>query len=241
MNNLHDSEMDLDTTGEEKSGVYLSISDLMSSLLMIFAMLFITAQIQLQVKIKEAETLKIQIEKYKKAVDELPLRILNALEGKMGGQGLFTVDPETGDVSIGDRILFDSGSAELKPAGKQFLDQFIPVYSGVIFSDNLFDQQITRVVVEGHTSSKGTEKENLELSLRRALAVSNYISFNQLNFPTKERFKKKILASGRGDIESNKKIDDPRDRKVVFRFQFRREDFKQFLSPANQKRDFIKK
>jgi len=88
MNNLHDSEMDLDTTGEEKSGVYLSISDLMSSLLMIFAMLFITAQIQLQVKIKEAETLKIQIEKYKKAVDELPLRILNALEGKMGGQGL---------------------------------------------------------------------------------------------------------------------------------------------------------
>jgi len=240
MNNLRDSEIDLDTTGEEKSGVYLSISDLMSSLLMIFAMLFITAQIQLQVKIKEAETLKIQIEKYKKAVDELPLRILNALEGKMGGQGLFTVDPETGDVSIGDRILFDSGSAELKPAGKQFLDQFIPVYSGVIFSDNLFDQQITRVVVEGHTSSKGTEKENLELSLRRALAVSNYISFNQLNFPTKERFKKKILASGRGDIESNKKIDDPRDRKVVFRFQFRREDFKQFLSPTNQKRDASK-
>ena len=118
MNSQHDSELDLDHTEEENSGVYLSISDLMSSLLMIFAMLFITAQIQLQAKIKEAEALKIQIEQYKKAVDELPIRILNALEGKMGGQGLFAVDKETGDVSIGDRILFDSASAELKPGDR---------------------------------------------------------------------------------------------------------------------------
>lgn len=240
MNSQHDSELDLDYTEEENSGVYLSISDLMSSLLMIFAMLFITAQIQLQAKIKEAEALKIQIEQYKKAVDELPIRILNALEGKMGGQGLFTVDKETGDVSIGDRILFDSSSAELKPEGKQFLDRFIPAYSGVIFSNILFERQITRVVIEGHTSSNGTEKDNMELSLRRALAVSNYISFNQLNFPTKEQFKQKILASGRGEIESNEKIDDGRDRKVVFRFQFRREDFKQFLQPTSPNKDSSK-
>jgi outer membrane protein OmpA-like peptidoglycan-associated protein len=235
VNNLHDSDVDSGVTEEENAGVYLSISDLMSSLLMIFAMLFITAQIQLEAKIKEAETLKIQIEKYKKAVDELPVRILNALEGKMGGEGLFSVDKETGDVSIGDRILFDSGSADLKPEGKQFLTKFIPVYSGVIFSSDLFHKQITRVVIEGHTSSNGTEKDNMELSLRRALAVSNYISSNDFNFPTKERFKEKILASGRGEIESNEKADDPRDRKVVFRFQFRREDFKQFLGAKDLK------
>jgi outer membrane protein OmpA-like peptidoglycan-associated protein len=235
MNNLHNSDSDSEMTGEENAGVYLSISDLMSSLLMIFAMLFITAQIQLEAKIKEADALKIQIEEYKKAVDELPARILNALEGKMGGKGLFNVDKETGDVSIGDRILFDSGSAELKLEGKQFLTKFIPVYSGVIFSSDLFHQQITRVVVEGHTSSNGTEKDNMELSLRRALAVSNYISSNDFNFPTKERFKEKILASGRGEIESNEKVDDPRDRKVVFRFQFRREDFKQFLGSKDVK------
>jgi outer membrane protein OmpA-like peptidoglycan-associated protein len=235
MNNIYDSEVDLGTTGEENAGVYLSISDLMSSLLMIFAMLFITAQIQLEAKIKEAEVLKTQIEKYKKAVDELPIRILNALEDKMGNQGLFTVDKETGDVSIGDRILFDSGSAELKPAGKQFLAGFIPVYSSVIFSDDLFHKQITRVIIEGHTSSNGAEKDNMELSLRRALAVSNYISSAEIIFPTKERFKQKILASGRGEIESNEKIDDSHDRKVVFRFQFRREDFKQFLGTSSEK------
>jgi outer membrane protein OmpA-like peptidoglycan-associated protein len=237
MNNLHDSDIDSGATGEENAGVYLSISDLMSSLLMIFAMLFITAQIQLEAKIKEADALRIQIEEYKKAVDELPVRILNALEGKMGGKGLFSVDKETGDVSIGDRILFDSGSAALKPEGKDFLTKFIPVYSGVIFSSELFHKQITRVVIEGHTSSNGAEKDNMELSLRRALAVSNYIASNDFNFPTKERFKEKILASGRGEIESNEKIDDSRDRKVVFRFQFRREDFKQFLGSKDVKYD----
>jgi outer membrane protein OmpA-like peptidoglycan-associated protein len=215
MSNFPDYEVDTEVLDEQDSGVYLSISDLMSSVLMIFVLLFITVQVQLQ--------------RYQQAIDQLPIRILNALEGKIGGKGLFTVDPETGDVSIGDRILFDEGSAELKPEGKKFLKQFIPTYSNVIFSDSLFDRQITRVIIEGHTSSKGSEKENMELSLRRSLAVSDYILSNQFKFSTKERFKKKILASGRGEIDANQKIDNSSDRKVVFRFQFRRENFEQFL------------
>jgi outer membrane protein OmpA-like peptidoglycan-associated protein len=215
MSNFPDYEVDTEVLDEQDSGVYLSISDLMSSVLMIFVLLFITVQVQLQ--------------RYQQAIDQLPIRILNALEGKIGGKGLFTVDPETGDVSIGDRILFDEGSAELKPEGKKFLKQFIPTYSNVIFLDSLFDRQITRVIIEGHTSSKGSEKENMELSLRRSLAVSDYILSNQFKFSTKERFKKKILASGRGEIDANQKIDNSSDRKVVFRFQFRRENFEQFL------------
>jgi outer membrane protein OmpA-like peptidoglycan-associated protein len=212
MNNF--SEIDTETS-EEDSGIYLSISDLMSSLMMIFVLLFITVQVQLQT--------------YKQAIDELPIRILDALDGKIGGKGLYAVDPETGDVSIGDRILFDEGSAELKPEGKQFLAKFIPTYSNVIFSDSLFDRQITRIVIEGHTSSKGSDRDNMELSLRRALSVSDYILSNQLNFATKEHFKQKILASGRGEIDANQTINKPGDRRVVFRFQFRREDFKQFF------------
>jgi outer membrane protein OmpA-like peptidoglycan-associated protein len=235
MSNFPDYEIETESE-EQDSGVYLSISDLMSSVLMIFVLLFITVQIQLQTEITRAKQLEIQLEKYKKAVDELPIRILNALEGKIGGKGLFTVDPATGDVSIGDRILFDEGSAELKSEGKKFLQQFIPIYSNVIFSDNLFERQITRVVIEGHTSSKGSDQENMELSLRRALAVSDYILSNQLKFATKERFKKKILASGRGEIDANQKIDNSSDRKVVFRFQFRRENFEQFLQPKETKK-----
>lgn len=162
----------------------------------------------------------------------MPLRIISAIEGKFG-TGVLEIDTKTGDVKIGDRILFDEGSAELKPAGKQFLKEFIPIYSNVIFSDELFDRQITRVVIEGHTSSRGSDRANMELSLRRALSVSDYIFYQQLGFKTKQQFKRKILASGRGEIDADKSKDNPRDRKVVFRFQFRREDFGELLKRAN--------
>ncbi len=231
---------------EDNAGIWLSISDLMSGLLMFFALLFIVVQVQLQHKMQQVQKLKIKLEQeilkaqrleqeletYKKIIDQLPLRIISAIEGKFG-QGVVEVDPKTGDVKIGDRILFDEGSAELKPAGKQFLKQFIPIYSDVIFSDALFENQITRVVIEGHTSSKGSDKLNMELSLRRALSVSDYIFSQQLNFDSKQQFRQKILASGRGEIDADQRKDNPSDRKVVFRFQFRREDFGELLKRSN--------
>lgn len=73
----------------------------------------------------------------------------------------------------------------------------------------------------------------MELSLRRALSVSDYIFSQQLNFKTKQKFNQKILASGRGEIDADKSKDNSSDRKVVFRFQFRREDFSELLKRAN--------
>lgn len=53
----------------------------------------------------------------------------------------------------------------------------------------------------------------------------DYIFSQQLNFKTKQKFNQKIMASGRGEIDADKSKDNSSDRKVVFRFQFRREDF----------------
>ena len=252
MNSFEQFEPDVELE-EDNTGIWLSISDLMSGLLMFFALLFIVVQVQLQEKVVEleekileaqkleqelkqeilkAQELQRQVDFYQKLIDEIPLRIINAIEGKFG-KGVVEVDPKTGDVKIGDRILFDEGSAELKPEGKQFLKRFIPIYSDVIFSDALFESKITRVVIEGHTSSGGSEEANMELSLRRALSVSDYIFSQQLGFKTKQQFKQKILASGRGEIDADKTKDNSRDRKVVFRFQFRREDFGELLKRSN--------
>ncbi|WP_319418720.1 OmpA/MotB family protein [Pleurocapsa sp. FMAR1] len=203
MNSFEHFEPDTELE-EDNSGIWLSISDLMSGLLMFFALLFIVVQVQLQ--------------EYQELYKKLPLAIQQALHQKLGDKYAFEVDPETGGVTIGDSILFDEGSANLKPAGKLFLKEFIPVYSNIIFSDELFDRQITRVVIEGHTSSKGSDKANMELSLRRTLSVSDYIFSQQLNFDTKQQFKQKILASGRGEIDADKSKDNLSDRKVVFRF-----------------------
>lgn len=209
MSDFSDFEMEGEVLEELDSGVWLSIGDLMSGLLMFFALLFITVMVQLK--------------NYQEAFDKLPLVILNTLREEVPGGDKLEVDPKTGDVSIPNAILFDEDSAELKPAGKQFLISFIPVYSKVIFSNDEFDQMITRVIIEGHTSSSGTELENMNLSLQRALSVSDYIS--SLNFSTRSQFKYKILAAGRGELDANQKIDSPVDRKVVFRFQMRPPDW----------------
>ncbi|MEH1828462.1 MAG: OmpA family protein [Nostoc sp.] len=193
---------------EDDSSIYLSIADMMSSLLMFFALLFITTLLQLAQK-------------------DAPKRVvIGNVVGQMKSNNInVKVNPDTGDVSIQESILFAKGSTELKPEGKAFLRSFIPVYSGVIFSKPEFEKEISRVVIEGHTSSDGDNKTNLQLSLLRSASVYNYI-FYDMNFPTKAPLSQKILAAGRGEIESDKKRDNPGDRKVVFRFQFRSDELK---------------
>lgn len=201
-------EINAEIVEEDDSSIYLSIADMMSSLLMFFALLFITTLLQLAQK-------------------DAPKRVvIGNVVGQMKSNNInVKVNPETGDVSIQESILFAKGSTELKPEGKTFLRSFIPVYSGVIFSKPEFEKEISRVVIEGHTSSDGDNKTNLQLSLLRSASVYNYI-FYDMNFPTKAPLSQKILAAGRGEIESDKKRDNPGDRKVVFRFQFRSDELK---------------
>jgi len=248
MSDFSDFEMEDEILEDQDSGVLLSIGDLMSGLLMFFALLFVTTQLQLhhkykdvqrlegelQAKTKEVEKLKTELEakieeldKYQKAFQDLPLILLAQLDTKMGGSDL-SVDPKTGDVSIGDRILFDLGSSELKPEGKAFLQQFIPAYSQIIFSTNDFKTMVTRVIIEGHTSSDGDEYSNMDLSLQRSLSVAEYIS-SQMSFPNQDNFKNKVLAAGRGEIDADKNSDNPSDRKVVFRFQLKPPDWQKLL------------
>lgn len=214
MTNYKGFETEAEGEENHEAGIYLSISDLMSSLFLFFALLFITVLVQL----KEYQD---QNSKQKNIV-------IGTLQGQLKANNVAVkVNEETGDVSIQDKILFDEGSAELTPKGKAFLQKFIPVYSQVIFSQPAIENQITRVVIEGHTSSKGTYEQNLELSLLRSLSVSKYIFSKDFNFNTKSRLSQKILASGRGEIESQKS-DNSADRKVVFRFQFKGEEFPQW-------------
>ncbi|MFN9400819.1 MAG: OmpA family protein, partial [Dolichospermum sp.] len=84
-----------DDQDEESSATYLSIGDLMSGLLMFFALLFITALIQLN-----------EAQKYIKVtfIDELQRELkANNIQVK--------VDPNTGDISLRDSILFDTNSS----------------------------------------------------------------------------------------------------------------------------------
>ena len=194
----------------DETGAWLSIGDLMSGLLMIFSLLLIVALLQLT---QEAEKAK-----------ESRIVIIQSLQKTLSEEGINAkINPETGDISILDSLLFDQASYTLKANGKEFLHKFVPVYSKAIFTTPKISDEIVYVVVEGRTSSLGGYDHNMQLSLMRANSVSQEIS--SMEFPMKEVFQSKVLNAGRGETEANQLIDDPADRSVLFRFQFKSERF----------------
>lgn len=208
-NLLKSSDLEIDETG-----AWLSIGDLMSGLLMIFALLFIVAYLQLTEQAEKAKKSRIVI--------------IQALQTTLNAEGINAeINPETGDISILDSLLFDYGSSELKKEGKTFLSKFIPVYSRAIFSQERIAEEIVYVVVEGHTSSAGSDKSNMELSLKRAYSVYEQIS--DMDFPKKKIFINKVLTSGRGETEAVQNTDSIKDRKVLFRFQFKGDRFHEWF------------
>jgi len=64
-------------------------------------------------------------------------------------------------------VLFDTGRATLKPGADRALDRLAQFLKG---------NPGTRVIVEGHTDSVGSEAYNEELSHRRAQAVTEALS-----------------------------------------------------------------
>ncbi|ROO74767.1 OmpA family protein [Vibrio crassostreae] len=198
------------TADAEESGVWLSVGDLMSVLLMIFALLLISALVQISEVYEESQNTRIVI--------------IKDINDKLNAEGIgVQADPETGDISITDSILFDLNDYKLKASGQEFLEKFIPIYSDAIFQSQATADEVSRVVIEGHSSSEGAFDRNMELSVLRANSVIAFV--NSMEFSNKQRFFDKAVISGRGPIEARQDVADAADRKVKFRFQFKDEEF----------------
>jgi outer membrane protein OmpA-like peptidoglycan-associated protein len=191
---------------ESESATWIALADLMTGLMAIFlvmCMIIMTNQ------------------------DRTRILIIQSVQDAMKAQGIdVKVDPKTGDISIAEGILFPNGSAQLSDQGKQFLQKFIPVYSQVLYGKLSREQldQVSRIVVEGHTSQLGGYSSNMTLSLNRANSVAQFINNDMLVFPYKSELQKKLTPVGRGLIDA-KTHEDASDRKVVFKFQFASELF----------------
>lgn len=188
----------------DETGSWLSIGDLMSGLLMIFALLLVVTILQL----KEGEDQRVVI--IQALTETLESNKLNV-----------EVDKRTGDISILDSVLFDNDSSEMKQQGIGFLKKFMPLYTKVLLSSEEISEQISYIVVEGHTSSAGSRIYNMNLSIRRANEVFNTIQ--NLKYPNRTLLMDKLLVAGRGEAEANQFNNDSSDRKVVFRIQFSNE------------------
>ncbi len=204
---------------EHESNEWLSVSDLMAGLLMVFALLVVATLFQLKQAQEENKNKRIVI--------------IQALEKQFKAQGINAeINPETGDITLLDSVLFDINQSELKSEGVSFLNRFLPVYGETLFKDPAISNEITRIIIEGHTSSEGSTEHNMSLSLKRANSVFDYI--NKLEFAQREALVNKIQVSGRGFLDADRTTSLAKDRKVIFRMQFKSDEaFGRFLSELN--------
>lgn len=156
---------------------WISVSDLMAGLMMVFLFISIiyakTADERSQnVSEVVAQWLEGEWEIYK----SLELEFRNDFE-----KWNAILDRQSLTIRfLSPDVLFESGKANLRPEFKEILDDFIPRYIELLFFK--FDESISGVRIEGHTSSdwRGAESseeafiENMKLSQARTRTVLEY-------------------------------------------------------------------
>jgi outer membrane protein OmpA-like peptidoglycan-associated protein len=162
-------------TGESD---WISISDLMAGLMMIFLFIAISFMNNLQIKAKQVREIAVAYQE-----------IQNSLYTDLKDEFMFDllrwnaeIIPETLTVRFhAPEVLFTVNSFEVTSRFKQILREFFPRYLKIMRSPK-YRHNIEEIRIEGHTSSEWTEKvdeekayfNNMKLSQDRTRSVLQY-------------------------------------------------------------------
>lgn len=142
------------------------------------------------------------------------------------------VDKLTGNVKISDLQLFEVGSYQLSPKGKEYLNKFVPIYINTIFSNPVLYENVENIIVQGHTDSQTfadakTPNEqfskNMQLSLQRAGSVQDYIFKTNYDKKNDDVLRKIVLVEGKSFsepvLDADGKEDYAKSRRVELRLR----------------------
>lgn len=182
------------TYREEDTGniFWITMTDLMTGLVLVFVVMFFYVYVQNHIAQMEQTIAQEQANK--------------ALQETLKNENIeATVDSVSGVVKISDLELFDLNSYELSAKGKAYLDKFSPAYFDSLFSNDYLNKNIEKIIIQGHTDSqtfKGKYSDdeqymkNMELSLKRAYSVANYMTNTPYNKINGDRLRKMIIVEG---------------------------------------------
>lgn len=242
----------------EETSYWLSYSDMMAALLLIFVLIitFTMLQAKVQFEEKEDELLAQQIllgeqqalmeeQREIMAMQQAQLdRIIGmrsgliaALKDEFDGTDLkVKVDPQTGAITLDSSILFDTDKYDLKSSGQEFLKEFLPRYLSVLL-DSEFSNYVAEIIIEGHTDTNGTYLYNLGLSQERALSVAAFCLRDGngiLSQKEIESLRKIVTANGRAYSDpiysEDHTVNMEASRRVEFKFRLKDEDMVEEMS-----------
>ena len=176
----------------ENNIFWVTMTDLMTALVLVFIILFFYAYMT-----SFAEKIERTTSQQKAA---------EALQETLKKQNIdATINGITGVVKISDLELFELNSYELSPKGKVYLSKFAPAYLDSLFSNEYLNKNIDKIIIQGHTDSQTYKGEysrdeqymkNMELSLKRAYSVANFMINTPYNKQNGDKLHKMVIVEG---------------------------------------------
>lgn len=217
---------------EQSSSDHLSssLTDLMTSLMVIFILLLLVF-------------VSHTASKDAALTDVLLAKLRQELQPQGFNENSIRPDPRDRDAILvivpGDLMHFKTQSAELQDAGKQYLRTHIPALASVLCSDQ-FRSSIESIVVEGHTdtqkygrTAEESENNNLKLSQDRSMAVvEEALADLEGNERSRSCFLERLSATGRGEQDPEKT--DAESRRVIFRIRVKARDEHELIEKVAQ-------
>ena len=156
-----------------KNNVWLSVSDLMTGLMVIFLFVAVAYMIEVQ----KNQTV---LTDYVDTKNHLHDKLVQEFAGDTA-RWQMQVGKDLSMKFNNPQVLFATGSYELTPAFRSILDEFIPKYLDILLNDSL-SSRIQEIRIEGHTDNVpaptfGSDPfmANVKLSQLRSYSVLEYI------------------------------------------------------------------
>ncbi|MEI8102723.1 MAG: flagellar motor protein MotB [Chlorobium sp.] len=146
---------------EAEKPFWISFSDLMTALMVLFLVAMTVALLAITNEISESQRLKTQREE---EIQKLMERMKQATQNFPG------IIVNGHSVDFGDLARFDSNSHKLTPVQARLLRTFLPKVLEMS-RDPLGQKWFKRVIVEGFADKRGTYLHNLNLSMQRSERV----------------------------------------------------------------------
>lgn len=185
---------------EDLFNFWPAFTDGMAGLFLTFIMVFITFAVQNYLNV-------LRLIELEDLVNKIQYEIYQQFSQKEYQNGAFV---------IGEAVLFDLDSAELRPEGKPRLRQIGSRLKRVL--DRLGGAEAKtrlQITIEGHTDITGTVEHNLELSAARAAAVADF--WEKSCGMTRKHYE--VMAVGRGPYHllAGLAPDHPNHRRIEIR------------------------
>lgn len=216
---------------DSNSGLSSSMTDLMTSLAVIFILLLVATMNNKQQEVRQSrenilaklrETLNQELVEYKG---------LELKDDKDDPLSLIVVVPE-------GLLEFTVNRAEIPEQGLVFLQRITPKLAETLCSSE-FRPEVSSIVVEGHADKSGGDEINLPLSQQRSMSVvretlgilsKTDAQRTEVGQNTRTCFLDLVSATGRGSVDPYRNDDGTEDlaksRRVVFKIRVRSQDEK---------------